>query len=363
MSLSIKNKVYLFGFSYWKRKQIKSFFPDKKLYFCKSLTHAVRKGLSPDDQLMIWGRKEYIDVAEYARKHGMTIFRVEDGFLRSVTLGSDLTDAYSLVVDSRGIYFDSTRESDLEYILNYYDMDDFLLKRAEVLRNYLVEKRLSKYNSSPDSRVKLPAYDGRKKVILIPGQVEDDASIIYGADGMSNLELLQAVKEREPDAYLIYKPHPDVLAGNRKGGVPSGIAEKYVDVVLDNVSIDSALDVCDEVHTMTSLTGFEALMRGKTVTTYGMPFYAGWGVTKDIKSCRRRGRSRTLDELVAATYILYSRYLHPRSGIRCEVEELIKELEKEKTVYASDRFYCMKTNLRNWILRKIRLMAKVLLWQ
>jgi capsular polysaccharide export protein len=33
----------------------------------------------------------------------------------------------------------------------------------------------------------------------------------------------------------------------------------------------------NEVWTMTSLLGFEALIRGKSVTCLGLPFYCGWG--------------------------------------------------------------------------------------
>jgi len=135
-------------------------------------------------------------------------------------------------------------------------------KRSQRLQRYLTEKRIS-------------------KVVLVPGQVEDDASIIYGADGMTNLELLKATRENAPDAYIVYKPHPDVLAGNRKGHVDNKTARHYCDTIITDASLDSILDICDAVHTMTSLVGFEALVRKKSVTTYGLPFYAGWGLTTD----------------------------------------------------------------------------------
>ena len=43
--------------------------------------------------------------------------------------------------------------------------------------------------------------------------------------------------------------------------------------------MDVLLGIVDEVHTLTSLTGFEALLRGIEVHAYGGPFYAGWGLT------------------------------------------------------------------------------------
>ena len=63
---------------------------------------------------------------------------------------------------------------------------------------------------------------------------------------------------------------------------------------------------------MTSLTGFDALLRGKKVVTYGLPFYAGWGLTQDMikgaAALDRRTRQLTLDELVAAVLLLYPLY-------------------------------------------------------
>jgi len=49
---------------------------------------------------------------------------------------------------------------------------------------------------------------------------------------------------------------------------------------------------------MTSLSGFEALLRDKKVVTYGSPFYAGWGLTEDHAVTERRCRRRTLEELI-----------------------------------------------------------------
>ena len=50
--------------------------------------------------------------------------------------------------------------------------------------------------------------------ILVPGQVEDDASIRLGTrDICTNLALLRSTREQNPDAIVIYKPHPDVEAG------------------------------------------------------------------------------------------------------------------------------------------------------
>ena len=356
--------LYFFGFTWWKKLFIKSFFhplTKNKIIFCSSLQNAQKKGLNAQSKIYIWGKKLFPEVETYAKEQNIPLLRVEDGFVRSVSLGSDLTKAYSVVVDSRGIYFDPTVESDLEHILNTYSFDEALLERAKKLQAYLISNKISKYNIHQDKKINLPHHKTNQKVVMVPGQVEDDASIIYGANGMSNLELLQQTRENSSDAYIIYKPHPDVLAGNRKGNIATDTALKYCDTIITNASLDSVLELCDEVHTMTSLVGFEALIRGKRVYTYGLPFYAGWGLTTDAKVCERRVVKRTLDELVAAAFILYPRYIHPLTNSLCEIEVLLKEIDKEKSRYNSNRLYRLYINSRNIVSRKIQLLIKVIL--
>jgi len=192
---------YFFGFSRWKRGYIVSFFPKEgRNYFCTDLLSAQKRGLDVKSEIYIWGRKSFDEVEAYAKEKGIALFRVEDGFVRSVSLGSDLTKPYLQVIDSRGIYFDPTQPSDLEHILNTQHFDEALLSRAKALREYLVEKKISKYNASPDKALTLEGYEAGKTIVVVPGQVEDDASIVYGADGMRNIALLQAARERSPEA-------------------------------------------------------------------------------------------------------------------------------------------------------------------
>ncbi|WP_456488579.1 capsular polysaccharide biosynthesis protein [Caminibacter pacificus] len=354
-------KLYFFGFSFWKRANTKRFFKplrSNKIFFCKNLSHAKKKGLDKNSKIFIWGKKDFGEIEEYAKEKKLQVFRVEDGFIRSVTLGSDLTKAYSLVVDSRGIYFDPTSESDLEWILNNYEFNEDILKRGEKIKNYLIEKKISKYNIHKDKKLK---FNTDKKIVLVVGQVEDDASIIYGGNKMTNLELLRKVYEKRKNEFIIYKPHPDVLAGNRKGNIPKKEALKYADEVIEDVSLPSLLEVCDELHTITSLSGFEALIRDKDVYTYGMPFYAGWGLTIDEKKCERRKRKLSIHELIAGAYILYPRYISPKTGKLCEVEILIKELDELKNRYNNDNIYKLLTDIRNNFFRKIQLIGKAIL--
>src|SRR5690606_35924453 len=104
------------------------------------------------------------------------------------------------------------------------------LARAEALRERVIAARVTKYNLSGNALADLPP--GRR--ILVPGQVEDDASIRCGAGEVStNLGLLRAVRAANPQAVVLYKPHPDVEAGLRTGAVPAAEALALADQVLD----------------------------------------------------------------------------------------------------------------------------------
>jgi capsular polysaccharide export protein len=344
---------YFFGFSMWKHKFTSPFFDEKPIYINpinekNHLIKALKLGLDNNSQIYIWGKKSFPDVETFAHNNNIPIFYVEDGFIRSVGLGSDLTQPYSLVVDSQGIYFDPTSASDLEQILETHIFTDKEIERARYIRNYLVQNKLSKYNLYRNTELEFPK---NKKIILVPGQVEDDASIIYGANGMSNLMLLQQVRNNCPDAYIIYKPHPDVVVGNRVGHVEETDLLKYCNQVVSSVSIDSILQHTNEVHTMTSLVGFEALLRGIHVVTYGIPFYTGWGLCEDRVTTERRTRLLNIDELVAAVYILYPRYIHPFTKKRCQIEDVLSVIDQQRDIY----FDSISMKIRNFIIRKLQL--------
>lgn len=252
------------------------------------------------------------------------VLRLEDGFLRSVGLGADLARPISWVVDSRGIYYDARSPSDLEHVLSNSTFPQELLERAAHLRDRVVSGGLTKYNLRG---VTWRRPDAVAKVILVPGQVESDASIAFGAPGIrSNLALIKAVRQENPDAYIVYKPHPDVLARLRKEGNGAQEIGRWADEIVTDANMGQLLAVVDEVHVITSLAGFESLLRGKRVTCYGQPFYSGWGLTQDKIPLERRQRRLTLDQLVAGVLILYPLYLS-RDGKRLIApEEALEEL-------------------------------------
>lgn len=276
--------------------------------------------------------------------------RVEDGFLRSVGLGLRHTPPASLTFDETTPYFDATRRNGFDDAVDAAYFTPELLDRAARLRRRILDLRLSKYNLA--ARAALPSAQG-KEALLVPGQVETDASIRLGAvDIRTNRALLAEARRANPDAFIIYKPHPDVLTGMREGAVAD--AADIADHVERAAAAPDCLDWADHVVTITSLMGFEALMRGKRVTTLGRPFYAGWGLTTDLAP-PDRARKLTLDQLVAAALILYPRYIDPVSRLPAPVEIVIEALADERAAEgrASARARRAWRSLASWVLNRI----------
>lgn len=321
------HRTEVLGIKPWKRWQIDCFLggPGQLLHYPDSAAEALRLQAVHGGDIAVWASREPEGLAAAAAAQGAPLMRIEDGFLRSVGLGSNHVGGASLVVDAQGIYFDPRQPSHLEHLLRDTPFEPALLERARCLREYLVRHGLSKYNVGAAQAPRLGGA-GRRRV-LVPGQVEDDASVRLGSPRVrGNLELLQRVREAEPAAWIVYKPHPDTEAGTRSGAVAEAQAMRHADEVVRGVSAAALFPQVDAVHTMTSLLGFEALLRGLPVTAWGQPFYAGWGLTEDRDPPPRRGRPLELDMLVAAALILYPRYADLAARRSCEVEEVARSL-------------------------------------
>ena len=300
------------GMSMWKRKPLQAVFGQYKPLIFKD---------GPDQsacnrRAMVWATK--------AAQGPTDAVRIEDGFLRSRGLGADLIPPLSLVCDDIGIYYDPSAPSRLENLIASTDtLSQSDRDRADALIRTITKAGLSKYNLGGAG---LPSGLPVGRRILVPGQVEDDASIRLGAgDIKTNRALLAAARTANPAAVIFYKPHPDVEAGLRDGQVPD--ATDIADAVLTQTDPITALESVDNVWTMTSLLGFEALIRGKAVTCTGTPFYAGWGLTDDRGTpCPRRFVRPDITALVHATLIAYPRYFDPKTGLACPVEVVVDRL-------------------------------------
>jgi capsular polysaccharide export protein len=332
------------GMAWWKRRRIAQFLAARgrpPLVFTDDPQGAM--AAAGDGRIAVWPSRMPAGLAQAA---GDRLVRIEDGFIRSIGLGADLHPPLSIVVDYSGIYYDPNGPSDLETILATADFTPEIIARAEGLIETIVTRGISKYASAAPIA---PATPRTSRTVLVPGQVEDDMSVRLGGAGIGgNLELLRRARAAEPDAHILFKPHPDVDAGHRTGRVPDAALLEHANEIVRGEAMPSLLARIDAVHVLTSLTGFEALLRGLDVTVHGHPFFAGWGLTRDLAGpLPRRTRRLSLGALVAGTLILYPRYLDPVTELPCPPETVLQ------------RFAEGWQPRKSWLIRLRRLQGRI----
>ncbi|MDM7958677.1 MAG: capsular polysaccharide biosynthesis protein [Synechococcus sp. WH 8007] len=296
------------GFQRWKKPVLRRLMPFTEIKFKRS-------GSITEAPLISWGK---------SRNNKEADIYVEDGFLRSVGLGAELIRPTSWLFDHAGLHYECKRDSELRRALRDMPLSSRDIERGQALRKRLVGSGLTKYNilGEPWRR---PESD--RKVIAVMGQVEDDQSIKHGNMGIClNLDLVRAVRRLEPNAYLVYKPHPDVEAGLRRPDRGYKEISSLVNDIATKVDIESLMQNVDAVHVNTSTAGLEALIRGLEVNVWGAPFYHGLGLTIDHCAKDRVEKGRSIDELIYIAMIWYPRYISQQSGWVINVEEALDEM-------------------------------------
>lgn len=348
-----RTRAYVFGINAWKRKYIARCYPEFVMRFVRArrVPWSVARNVSSGTPtvFIVWGYRVSESVVKFAELHGIPLYRMEDGFVRSVGLGAAHTLPRSLVLDRSGrLYFDATGPTDLERVCESYDFsaDPNVLKEAQACLTLLTQEKISKYNhvairESPEQIFAqlAPRIPGKKRILVI-GQVEDDASLKQGsASHLSNFLAVQVAVAENPGAQVLFKPHPDDLGGHTKRRPKKSTLEeiaRLATVIAAPLSVPDAFGCVDHVYTLTSLAGFEALLRGMPVTVLGYPFYAGWGLTDDRQSNPRRTRKLTLLELFAAAYLIYPQYFDPQSGTRSSARETILAISRDRAALHTD---------------------------
>jgi capsular polysaccharide export protein len=307
--------VYV-GLSPWKKKFIPKMV---SLKFKRKINNVFVNNINeflkikPDSfyAIVIWGNKLRKKLENLKGEERYKIFSVEDGFIRSIGLGSNFIKPQSIIFDSKGAYYDCSKSSDLEFFLNNHRFINKEIKQASYIKQKIIKNNISKYNLL---QKKNHLFNNQnKKISLVIGQVEDDASIQFGSFQIKkNIDLLKLVRKLYPKQFIIYKPHPDVLMKNRTGDYEDKVLLKYADYIERRADINFCIKIAASIHTITSLSGFEALLRGKAVHVYGAPFYSGWGLTNDYfknkEVFKRRTRKITILQLVYASLIYYNYY-------------------------------------------------------
>lgn len=331
--------TFAFHFAKWKRPLLHQWFPERRFRFypLNMAQFEQRRLLNfiqslPRAEIMVWGRN-HVGLFEQLKNE---IWYLEDGFIRSVQLGAQHTPPLSLTIDSKTPYFDAMQPSDLEILLNHYDFEKnpILIRKAALLIDKMLRLEISKYNHVPTMPNKSLYGPKTSKRILVVGQVENDASIKYGCESnISNIDLIRIAAQENPGAQIIYKPHPDILNGHRKKlSDPDEVKGLYY-ILEQDIPVAQAFERIDHVYTITSLAGFEALIRGLKVTTLGCPFYAGWGLTDDRQHNPRRTRQLTKEQLFAGAFMLYPKYYNYQTGQEIQLEEALDLIDAMKRQY------------------------------
>ncbi|MBP1888132.1 capsular polysaccharide biosynthesis protein [Sinorhizobium mexicanum] len=328
-------QAVFFGFKPWKQ-YIPRWFPDlqctvvtrnPKLMFLQGWP--LRLLLVPRPSVFVWGFKYPAFLKAFCRQFRIPFFYVEDGFVRSVSLGTLNAAPASLIIDRRTVHYDAKNPSELERTLQTYDFraDTALMERADACIRMLLDLRVSKYNMGKHVDIDTLLGPKIRKRVLVVGQVETDAAIAYGCDRpFNNNELVRLAALENPGAQVVYKPHPEILRKKRAGVSDPAEVSHLCDILDMDVTPADALDVADHVYTITSLMGFEAVLRGIPVTCVGLPFYAGWGVTDDRQTSARRTRRLSAREIFAAAYLMHSQYFDPETGGPSCLEAVIRRL-------------------------------------
>ena len=316
---------------------LRNYFPGYKIKFFPysgdQFYEALVKGKFRRTRCFIsWIQHRNSAIEDYARFHNVKLIAVEDAFLRSRNLGRIQKAAFSLAIDSKGIYYDATKPSDLEDLLNTFDFSAHrtLIERAKRNIRSMLNSGISKYNHVQHVDIETIYGPKHRKRILVIGQAEDDHSIKYGYMGtITNNDVVKIAYSENRDAEIIYKPHPDVLSGLREPRSNPEDVRGIAKILKAPLSISDALKTIDHVYTVTSLAGFEAVLRDIPTTTLGCPFYSGWGLTNARQNTPRRTRKLTKEEVFAASYILYSKYYNPYTNEKMEIEDVIQALRPD----------------------------------
>lgn len=259
-------------------------------------------------------------------------YLLEYGLISSMHLPSEKQFNFSLILDDMGIFYDTkTSQSRIEQILLNDDSlgESLNLERAKNAISQIKKHNITKYNNSPD----IELDESNKKRILVIDQTANDNSIIYGQCELFSFEDMLKYALEQEDAEVIIKVHPETVAGAKNGNLD--VLDKYSE--LENVTvIDSQCNVIslikqvDEVYVMTSGVGLEALLIGKKVRCFGVPFYAGWGVTKDMSPIKNQRRNLSIEEIFIAVFIKYTSYFDPITRHKCALEDCLHYVIENK---------------------------------
>ncbi|WP_300379276.1 hypothetical protein [Clostridium sp.] len=324
--------IILFGFSTWKHDFIQKMLNRPCIFITTQDSNnddfmkVFIKNLNFIEDIYVWSYNEPFWLNSVCTNANLNFYRVEDGFIRSKGLGLDKSIPKSLIFDNSGyLYFDSIRQSNLHMLIRNTDLSIYNLERTKGIIQTLVKYNLSKYNII--NKVRNIYY---QDAILVIGQNEKDISIHKsGALFTTNEALLDYVIKSNPNREIIYKPHPDTIKNPKtRLSYPENL--KGILVIDDLNHLFNNISCISEVHTISSLLGFEFLLRGIKTYCYSRTWYSGWGLTEDTYMSKDLNLKKTIEEIFYCAYILYPTYYsytYEHSSVEKIMTELLRDSE------------------------------------
>lgn len=283
------------------------------------------------DAVVGWGRKASgMRARKKAQKRGIPFLLLEDGFLRSVERKSS---PLSLIIDDLGVYYDARSPSRLESLIAKPCSPEQSIRTRALMETWRA-CRVSKYNNAPEYAGELP-----ERFVLVVDQTFGDASVRCGlADASSFSHMLETALAENPDCTVLVKIHPDIFSHRKSGyfDIEKIATMPRVQVLAENCHPVRLIEESEAIYAVTSQMGFEGLLWGKRVRCFGMPFYAGWGLTDDELPAPARRGAATPEQLIHAALIACPRYVDPETGERCEVERVLEHVSGRRNSMAGE---------------------------
>jgi capsule polysaccharide export protein KpsC/LpsZ len=321
MSMAKTTTIYGYGFDHWK-KFITDWYPSYQFYFINGKTTpeqfdaqwAIKIKKDSSAKLMLWKGRSPKYLQRFVSENKIDVLYMSEGFMCGVESKNLSVPPCSIILEDLSPYYDCSRPSGLEDLLNRYDFDSDIIEKSKKLMKTIVDQGLTQYNHQYFNDQIICEY--HKKRILVVGQREDSPAVVYGCPAIrANQALIELAQFDYPDAMVIYRPHPEVILQSKGDGRKALIAKQHLKKMSDHYYVDTRdipisqlLQTIDHVYVLNSLVGLESLIRNIPVTVVGYPFYAGWGLTDDRYPIARRARKLSIEELVAAAYLLYPKY-------------------------------------------------------
>lgn len=292
------------------------------------LNDDLSKNHKPNSAIAVWGTDEP-NILIQKKENKEPSFTKDDFFVKSsekvirlahgiISSYSTNEDSFSLYQSFQGVYFDSRHESNIESLLRSSWTPD---EQDNVIANLALQMinkyRITKTNDYPQVSFSFFLNNGLPNVLLIDQPIGDE-SVIYGSSNEQTFnDMLLHVFHNADIANIYIKLHPDTINYGKEGYLQK-LLHKHnlyehplIHVIEDNYNIASFFNFVDEVFVVTSQVGFEALLRGKTVSCFGMPFYSGWGLTNDMQVSTKPKPERTIIDLFVAIMLKYTSYINP----------------------------------------------------